>query len=125
MKIAKVVSIFKKGSTFLPTNYRPISILSCFNKLFEKLICRRLVSFLESNHIFYDYQFGFRKLHSTTLALIEIYDSIRRLLMMGIMYSVYLLICPRRLIPLITKFFFTSYIIMEFVDMLITFLGPT
>ena len=61
-------------------NYRPISLLSCFNKIFEKIIAQQLLNFLEMNHIFYAFQFGFRKLYSTTLALIEITDSIRRLI---------------------------------------------
>ena len=41
---------------------------------------KRLVRFLEINHILFDYQFGFRKLHSTTLALIEFTDNIRKVL---------------------------------------------
>ena len=70
MKIAKVIALFKKGEKFLPKNYRPISLLSMFNKIFEKLLCKQLVSFIERNKILYNYQFGFRKLYSTTMALI-------------------------------------------------------
>ena len=65
MKIAKVIALFKKGEKLLPKNYRPISLLSMFNNIFEKL-----VSFIERNKILYNYQFGFRKLYSTTMALI-------------------------------------------------------
>ena len=78
MKIARVIALFKKGERHDPNNYRPISLLSCFNKIFEKLICKQLVKFLEKYLIFFQFQFGFRKGHSTILALIEIVDSIRR-----------------------------------------------
>ena len=68
------------GEKYNSANYRPISLLSCLNKLLEKILCKRLVRFLEINHISFDYQFGFRKLHSTTLALIEFTDNIRNIL---------------------------------------------
>ena len=80
LKMAKVIALYKKGVKFDPNNYRPISLLSLFDKIFEKILCRRLVSFLEQNKILYCYQYGFRKLYSTVLALIEITDYIKRLL---------------------------------------------
>ena len=78
--IAKVIALYKKGVKFDPNNYRPISLLSLFDKIFEKILCRRLISFLEQNKILHCYQYGFRKLYSTVLALIEITDYIKRLL---------------------------------------------
>ena len=51
-----------------------------FDKIFEKILCGRLISFLERNELLYCYQYGFRKLYSTGLALIEITDYIKRLL---------------------------------------------
>ena len=66
IKITKVIALYKKGEKYTPGNYRPISLLSSLNKLFEKILCKRLVRFLEINHILFDYQFGLRKLHSTT-----------------------------------------------------------
>ena len=39
-------------------------------------MCKRLCSFLQVHNVLYSYQFGFRKYHSTTLALIEVIDSI-------------------------------------------------
>ena len=77
LKIAKVIPIFKKG------NYLPISLLSVFNKRLEQLICKQLLHFLEHHELLYCFQYGYRKLHSTILALIELTDSIRRLIYGG------------------------------------------
>ena len=76
MKIAKIVPIYKKGDRKHACNYRPISLLSIFDKLLEKVVRNRLYYHLQRNNILYDYQFGFRHNHSTTLALIEVIDSI-------------------------------------------------
>ena len=76
LKIAKVVPIYKKGEKSLPGNYRPISLLSIFDKILEKLMYKRLSSFLEANKFFYEYQFGFRKNHSTSQAVMEVLDNI-------------------------------------------------
>jgi hypothetical protein len=61
LKISKVIPIYKKKERSLPGNYRPISLLSIFDKLLEKIIHKRLFTFLTENKILYDYQFGFRK----------------------------------------------------------------
>ena len=77
LKIAKVVPIHKKGDSTSMNNYRPISILSTINKIFEKILHARLTKYIDDFNILYKYQFGFRKNHSTELALIEIVDQIR------------------------------------------------
>ena len=77
LKIAKVVPVYKKGVSTLVSNYRPISILNTINKIFEKILHIRLTKFIEDSNLLYKYQFGFRKNHSTELALIEIVDQIR------------------------------------------------
>ena len=76
-KIAKCIPIYKKGKKTDPNNYRPISILTCINKVYEKLLYTRLYKYLTKFNILYKYQFGFRKNHSTTQALIEITDYIK------------------------------------------------
>ncbi len=65
MKIAKIVPIHKSGPRTSMDNYRPISLLSCFSKILEKVVCGRLCSFLEINNILSGSQFGFRSGHST------------------------------------------------------------
>lgn len=65
-----------------PGSYRPIALTSCTGKLLEKVVNIRLVNFLEKNQILSDKQFGFRKMRSTTDALIclesEIVEAFRR-----------------------------------------------
>ena len=45
----------------MASNYRPISTLSVFNKVFEKFIHLRLSEFLTNNNVIFDTHFGFRK----------------------------------------------------------------
>ena len=77
LKIAKCIPIYKRGKKDDPSNYRPISILSSINKIFEKIIYHRLYKHFTENNILYDYQFGFRQNHSTAQALIEITDYLK------------------------------------------------
>ena len=72
LKMSETIPVFKKGSKMETCNYRPISLLSNINKLFEKIMFKRVYSFLESNKCIYNRQFGFRSKHSTTQTLIEI-----------------------------------------------------
>ena len=80
MKIALVIPIFKKGDNQDCNNYRPISLLPNISKLFEKLIHNRLSKFLEENKCLFSKQFGFRNKHSTTHALIDITETVRKAL---------------------------------------------
>lgn len=75
LKIAKIVPIFKKGDRNVPSNYRPISLLSVFDKLLEKIVYKRIYQFFQKYNVIYKYQFGFRKNHSTSLALLEVVDA--------------------------------------------------
>ena len=83
LKLAKVITIHKKESKTLVSNYRPISLLSNINKIFEKLIHKRLYSFLETNKCIHDFQFGFRGKHSTCDALISITEKRKETLRSG------------------------------------------
>ena len=72
LKTAKVISISKnKGDIINIGNYRPISMLSVFSKIFEKLIYGKLHKYFEEHKIINDSQFGFRSSHSTSHALIN------------------------------------------------------
>ena len=69
LKLGKITPIHKKDNAEHLENYRPISTLPIFGKLFEKIIYERLYSFLISKSIMNPKQFGFRKGHSTSHAL--------------------------------------------------------
>ena len=65
LKIAQVIPLHKGESTLELGSYRPISILSPINKIFETIPHKRLSKFWEKNNLFVNCQFGFRKKHST------------------------------------------------------------
>ena len=76
LKEAKVVPKHKAGVTSEVSNYRPISILNVFSKVYEKVISKRLKDFLSSMNILCDKQFGFREGNSTAFALTTFVDMI-------------------------------------------------
>ena len=73
-----VIPIHKKGDSSKNTNYRPISLLSVFSKILEKLMHQRLYNFLELHEILFQMQFSFRNGHSTDHALISLSERIKR-----------------------------------------------
>ena len=77
LKTAKVIPLHKGGSTQELNNFRPISLLSIFDKIMEKLMHKRLYSFIEEHNILFKNQFGFRKGSSTAHSLIEITEKIK------------------------------------------------
>ena len=76
LKIAKVLPVFKKDDVTLMDNYRLISLLTSISKLFEKVVFTQLYDYLHKNQLFYSSQYGFRKLHSTEFAALELTDRI-------------------------------------------------
>ena len=89
LKLSKITAIFKSDDETDALNYRPISLLSNFNKIFEKIMYNRMVRFIEEHSILYPSQYGFRKGHSTHHAIIDILEAIqsnmdRRLITCGI-----------------------------------------
>ena len=77
MKLAKVIPLFKKGCPLTSSNYRPISLLSVFSKIAEKVMYERLYKFLEKHEILYTLQFGFRASHSINHALVSLTEAIK------------------------------------------------
>jgi len=76
LKIAEVVPIFKTGDSEIPTNYRPILVLTYFSKIFEKLLYRRLNDYFTKNNLLSQQQYGFRNNHSTSLAITDLYKNL-------------------------------------------------
>ena len=76
LKIAKVCPIYKNGDKTDINNYRPISVLPSFSKIYEKLVYNRLSQYVEKLCILNDCQFGFRSNRSTSMAVLEMTDKI-------------------------------------------------
>ena len=69
LKCARVIPIYKKGQKSDMNNYRPISLLNIFSKIFEKVVKTRLVNYMSENNILNANQYGFQKGKSTQDAL--------------------------------------------------------
>ena len=83
LKIARVIPIFKGENEQLVHNYRPISVLPFYSKIFENIVATHVIEFLEDNHVFYQYQFGFRKNHSISHAIIALVEKVSKALDTG------------------------------------------
>ena len=76
-KKANVLPLFKQGDKSLPSNYRPVSLLSGVGKLQERIVFKHIYNHLIDNNILYKYQSGFLPPnHSTTFQLVDIYQHI-------------------------------------------------
>ena len=71
------LQIFKKGDNLDHNNYRPITLISKIGKLIEKVVHKRLYSFLEKNSLLFKQQYGFRNKLSTNHTLIDITNRIQ------------------------------------------------
>jgi hypothetical protein len=73
-KIGKVTPLHKSGNRKHVSNYRPISTLTCFSKIFEKLACNRFMSYIVKYKLLCKHQFGFQANNSTSDALLQFLD---------------------------------------------------
>ena len=71
LKLARVTPIPNGGDSTNAGNYRSISVLKIFNKIFEKFAYKQLYTYFEQNNIFYEHQYGFRKHKSILQALLN------------------------------------------------------
>ena len=76
LKLANIIPIFKSGDSDIIGNYRPVSLLTTVSKVFERAFYNRLSAFITQEKILYELQFGFRKGHSTHLAIIKLLESV-------------------------------------------------
>jgi hypothetical protein len=75
-KIANVIPLYKKGDRSLLSSYRPVSLLSCLSKVFERITAVLLLDYLKSNNLISEKQAGFMPGDSTINQLIIINDKI-------------------------------------------------
>ena len=78
-----MVPIHNSSDQMVFSNYRPVSVLSVFSKLLERLVYNRLISHINENKLSYEYQFGFQKSKSTYLAIMMLVDKITEALGQG------------------------------------------
>lgn len=78
LKIGKVTPIFKKGDRTSAGNYRPITVISVFAKVYEHVIKKRLLKYLDDINYQYQNQHGFTKKRSTQTALVDTIEFIYR-----------------------------------------------
>ena len=76
MKVAEVIPIFKQDSKINCSNYRPISLLSSFSKIFEKSVYKRVYIYLLKFKLLSSNQFGFQCDVSTSHAISAVYDDL-------------------------------------------------
>lgn len=101
--------IYKSGDKSLLSNYRPLSLLPVFSKFLEKVVYNRLIRFFDKYEILCNNKYGFRKKHSTSLALLYLHDKItsaidERKHTLGIFLDLYL----KLLLPLTIVFYSIS-----------------
>ena len=77
-KDALVSAIFKKADRQLKSNYRPISLLSCLSKVFERIVFSDMYEYFVSNGLLCECNSGFRKNDSTINRLLALLDSIHK-----------------------------------------------
>ena len=76
-KTAKIILLSKSKSTITdPNDTRPISLLSCFSKLYEKLFMIHLLNWIDINGILPEEQSGFRQGHNMSTRIISFIDQI-------------------------------------------------
>ena len=76
LKFSEVRSLFKKGDITEFSNYRPISLLTSFSKIIEKIIFKRLHNYLNDNNILVGDQYGFREQLSTETAIYTLLNNV-------------------------------------------------
>ena len=72
MKLAETIPLYKGKEIYYTTNYRPISLLLTISKLLEKIVYKRVYSFLNQTDQLYNSQYGFRTAHSCDDAVSEL-----------------------------------------------------
>ena len=75
-----IVPIHKKGDIFNPSNYRVITLVNVIAKIFSLTLRNRMNKWCETEHIFNDYQFGFRDKRSTADAVFILHATIQKIL---------------------------------------------
>jgi hypothetical protein len=98
LKIAILNPLYKKGNTEEAQNYRPISLISVFSKIVEKLMYSRVMLFITKNNILNDAQHGFCEGKSTKTATHAFLENIQKAIEKKIKLFGFFLIYEKRVI---------------------------
>ena len=79
-KKARIRPIPKIPDPISASDFRPISLLSAFSKIIEKIAAKQMKNYLINNNLLDKFQSAYREKHSTTTALIDITDNIYKAL---------------------------------------------
>ena len=115
LKIAIITPLCKAKVPMFFNNYRPISLLSVFSIIFERLMYNRILYFIKRHKLFNKFQFGFRNNHSTFMALIFLIENLVNALDNGNVQWLYFWTSRKRLILWITVFYLINCIVMVYV----------
>ena len=74
-KLAKVIPLHKKDDTVLAKNYRPVALLPITSKILERAVFCQVIEYFESNHLIHPSHHGFRSMHNTSTALLQMFDT--------------------------------------------------
>ena len=80
LKRAAIVPILKSGDKSIPGNYRPISLTSYITKVFERIIRKQVLAFLERKGLLNNTQHGFRSDQSCLSALLNVFDNLMNMI---------------------------------------------
>ena len=80
MKEAAIRPIHKKDDSNIISNYRPISILPCLSKIFERSASNQLIKYLEDHNLLSPSQHAYRKMHGTKTCLFQVINYVQELL---------------------------------------------
>ena len=83
LKQSYIVPMHKGGSHAISANYRPVALTSHIVKVFEKIVRRSVVEFMENKDLFNPSQHGFRAGRSCLSQLLNHYDKVLKLLEEG------------------------------------------
>ena len=76
LKFAVITPLHKAKDLMLFNNYPPISFLSVFSKIIERLMYNHILNFINKHKLFNKFQFGFRNNHLTFMALIILIEKL-------------------------------------------------
>jgi len=76
LKYSTIKPLYKKGNKTDPSNYRPISLLTSFSKVIQKVLYNRLIEYINNNKILNPLQFGFSKKLATEDAIFKLTQAI-------------------------------------------------